>query len=102
MKEMGQFCKAYELREYRSFKGWTENKANARLEKQQVDVNEVEKPRELNDDDILYLQENFIVTDGIFLNQNIIFDQVSPAWIDFCKSELQFEVPMYETAASKQ
>ena len=30
-------------------------------------------PRELTDDDYVYLQGNFTVTDGIFIDENMIF-----------------------------
>ena len=47
--------------------------------------------------DLLYLQENYMVTDGVFLDENIIFDDVTPEWKDFCTHVLKFEVPVYET-----
>lgn len=52
--------------------------------------------RVLTDDDFLYLQENYVVTDGIFKDENIIFDNITTEWIDFCKNMLLFEVPVYE------
>jgi len=30
------------------------------------------------------MQENYVVTDGIFKDENIIFDNVTPEWKDFC------------------
>jgi len=50
----------------------------------------------LTDDDFLYLQENYVVTDGIFKDENIIFDKVTLAWKDFCDNTLLFEIPVYE------
>ncbi|MFP5264854.1 MAG: hypothetical protein ACLGJB_23440 [Blastocatellia bacterium] len=100
MAQMGKYCKAYPIPRLRAFKGWTENAQNARKEKRQIDGSEVEAPRELTDEDFLYLQENFTVTDGIFLDENIIFDNVSPEWVEFCKGELKFEVPDYQSEAA--
>jgi hypothetical protein len=57
---------------------------------------EKETPRVLTDNDFLYLQENYVVTDGIFMDENIIFNRVTPDWIEFCENELQFEIPVYE------
>lgn len=51
----------------------------------------------LTDDDFLYLQENYVVTDGIFKDENIIFDKITPQWKEFCQSNLAFEMPIYET-----
>ena len=96
MGKMGKYCKAYPIQRLRGFSRWKENSQNTRKEKQEVDGKEVETNRQLTDNDYLYLQENFVVTDGIFLDENIIFDDVSPEWIDFCKTDLKFEVPVYE------
>ena len=96
MAEMGRYCKAYYAADFRKFPGWKENVANLRKDKQEVNGKEVEVERhELKDDDILYLQENFVVTDGIFKDENVVFDQVTPEWEAFCTGELAFEIPDY-------
>ena len=96
MAKMGRYCKAYPITRFREFSGWTEDSQNARKTKQQIDGSEVEAPRELTADDHLYLQENFVVTDGIFIDENVIFDNVTPEWVEFTKTALNFEVPVYE------
>ena len=93
--EMGTYCKAYPIERFREFGAWSENAQNARKEKQLVDGKESEQVRDLTGH--LYLQENFTVTDGIFLDQNIIFDHVTPDWISYCKETLQFAVPQYDS-----
>ena len=95
MAEMGTYCKAYPIEKFREFSAWSENAQNARKEKHLIDGHETEKARDLTGH--LYLQENFTVTDDIFLDQNIIFDQVTPDWISFCKDTLQFAVPEYDS-----
>lgn len=97
MTTIGKYCKAYSLKKLRQFNQWTERSENTRKEKKEVDGKEVEVNRELTDDDFLYLQENYVVTDGIFKNENIIFDNLTPEWKDFCKNILHFEIPIYET-----
>jgi hypothetical protein len=89
MAKMGRYCKAYPIPRFREFKGWAENSANARKEN--------DEPRPLTDQDFLYLQENLVVTDGIFLDENIIFDQITSEWTDFCRDALQFEPPDYSS-----
>lgn len=96
MPVMGKYCKAYSLKKLRQFSQWAVHAENTRKEKQEVDGKEVEVSRELGDDDFLYLQENYVVTDGIFKDKNVIFDDVTSEWKDFCRSTLQFEVPIYE------
>ncbi|MEW6735159.1 MAG: hypothetical protein AB1489_27960 [Acidobacteriota bacterium] len=100
MAKMGKYCKAYPVKMLREFSGWTENTANLRKDKKRVDGKDVEVQRELTDDDFFYLQENYIVTDGIALDENIIFDKVTPEWEEFCKNNLKFEIPDY--AQSKE
>ena len=33
-------------------------------------------------------RRNFTVTDGIFIDENIIFSDVTPEWIEFCRNVL--------------
>jgi len=94
--EMGKYCKAYLCKQLREYPGWSEKRENVRKEKQEVDGKEVEVDRELTDDSILYLQENYVVTDGIFKDMNVIFDDVTDEWKEFCHSTLQFEIPVFE------
>lgn len=98
MRKMGRYCKAYPIQRFREFSGWIEIAENARKETKQVDGKEIEVIRELTDADYLYLQEDFTVTDGIFLEENVIYDDVSPQWKEFCAQTLKFEVPNYELA----
>ncbi len=97
MAEMGKYCKAYLAKDFRKYADWTENLDNLRKEMEFKDGEEVEIERtELKDDDILYLQENFFVTDGIMKDEQIIFDKVTDVWEGFCRKELEFEIPVYE------
>ncbi|GAA6620722.1 hypothetical protein [Scytonema sp. NUACC26] len=101
MATMGKYCKAYPIQKLRQFSQWTENAENTRKEKKEIDGKEVEVNRELTDDDFLYLQENYVVTDGIFKDENIIFDNVTPEWKEFCHKSLAFEIPVYEPVQVK-
>jgi hypothetical protein len=95
-KKMGKYCKAYYLSDFREFPRWPEKLDYMKKEKDTADSKEVERERPLTERDILYLQENYVVTDGIFLEEHVIFDAITPEWIDFCKKKLSFEVPVYE------
>lgn len=96
MATMGKYCKAYPIEKLRQFSQWTEKTENTRKETQTVEGKEIEVNRELTEDDFLYLQENYVVTDGIFKDENIIFDNITPEWKEFCDNVLNFEVPVYE------
>jgi hypothetical protein len=42
------------------------------------------------------VQENLAVTDGIFLDENVIFSDVTPEWIEFCRTVLGWRVSSEE------
>jgi hypothetical protein len=91
MNTLGKYCRAYPLSLLRQFPGWTEKPENARTIRKEVNGDTVEAPRDLTDEDYVYLQGNFTVTDGIFIDQNVIFDQVTPEWIDFCRNVVGYQ-----------
>jgi hypothetical protein len=88
MPILGRYSKAYPLGRLRQFSGWTERPENARRIRKEVDGEIVEVARALTDEDYVYVQRNFIVTDGIFIDENIIFCNVTPDWIEFCQTVL--------------
>lgn len=95
MAKMGNYCKAYLIKDFRAFPGWSENLDNLREEVTVSDGKEQRSRRALAEEDFFYLQENYVVTDGIFLDENVIFDGVTPEWVAYCCDTLKFEVPSY-------
>lgn len=93
MSKLGKYCKAYMIDDLRQFSGWSEG---AEMEKQSNVSTAAETVDDMNLNDILFLQENYIVTAGIFLDENVVFDKVTPEWIEFCRDTLKFEVPVIE------
>lgn len=67
----GGHCQAYPAFRFRAFPDW---EALAR--------------GEFADDHVLYLQEDYTVTDGIYQNERVVFDAVSDAWCRFCRDTL--------------
>ena len=96
MTTLGKYCKSFPLQRFRQFPGWNENLKNARKTRQEIDGVTVEVERELSDADYLYLQENFTVTDSIFIDENIIFNDVTSDWIDYCTNVLGVKFPPEE------
>lgn len=88
MTTLGKYCKAYPLAQLRQFAGWQEKAENARRVIKEVNGEMVTAARELTDADYVYLQTNFTVTDGIFIDENVIFSDVTPEWIEFCRNVL--------------
>jgi len=79
MPEMGRYLKAYPVERFREFPLW-------------------ETAHEPADRPYLYLQDDYSVTGGIFLDEEIVFNQVTPQWMEFCNKVLQFEIPNWEIA----
>jgi len=92
---MSTYCKAYSLARLRQYPNWKELSENTRKEKNADNGQDVAVPRKLSENDYLYLHDNFVVTDGIFEDQNIIFNDITPEWEQFCKDVLQFKIPDY-------
>jgi hypothetical protein len=88
MSILGKYCRAYPLQKLRQFPGWTEKAENSRRITREVNGEIVHEVRKLTDDDYVYLQTNHTVTDGIFVDENVIFDDVTPEWIEFCQKVL--------------
>jgi len=79
------------------FPGWCENTTSLRSSKRIVDGKETEfKRSRIEDSDILYLHDSYLVTDGIFKDENVVFDNVSDEWKRFCQEELKFSIPDYK------
>ena len=88
MKRMGMYCKAYQLSQLRQFAGWSENSQGpaAKQASPQIEENKI-----LSDDDLVYVQENYFVTEDLFIDEGIIFNNVTPEWQDFCRGVLMFD-----------
>jgi hypothetical protein len=91
MSKMGRYCKAYPIARLDEFGDWAKYYRKPENERQNG---------EAKDDDYLFLQENFTVTKGIFVDEDIVFDNVTSEWEDFCKNTLNFEVPADVSAMS--
>ena len=84
------YARAYLLGELRKFSDWREEKINW---KETIPAAENGNSRELSDDDVVFLQQDFTVTELIWPGENVIFNQTTPEWVAFCTQELRFKVP---------
>jgi hypothetical protein len=92
MAEMGAYCQAFQIKQLREFEDWHADLSGLRREVEGSDDPDVQ--RELTEDDVLYLQENFVVTDGIYKDEDVVFSEVTERWKAFCRERLQFEIPL--------
>lgn len=97
MKRLGNYCKAYPIERLREFSGWKEAEESAK--------HTTSSDSSTLNSEYLFLQENFIVTRGVFLDEEIVFDTITEEWKDFCRYTLSFSVPTdlasKETAAAE-
>lgn len=88
MKTLGRYCKAYKLGELRASpdfaRTWTEKV---------VSESKGGADDGLTDSSIVFLQEDFSVTAGIFYGERIIYDGTSEPWKNYCRDQLKFSVP---------
>lgn len=89
MSKMGKYCKAYMVSRLQEFDGWADN--YRRLEKDESHASD--NGNSAPENDYLFLQENFTVTKGIFLDEDVVYDNVTPQWINFCENTLEFKIP---------
>jgi hypothetical protein len=93
MATMGCYCKAYPIGEFRRYARWSE-KAVAKPP-EPIEAAPAEAASEEPEEPYLFLQENLTVTDGVMLDEYVVFDDVTPEWEAFCREQLQFEVPAW-------
>lgn len=90
-----KYCKAYHLADLRKFSSWSESRINW---KESKDANKEKTDGDAEsaafaDDKIVFIHQDFTVTDGVYHNENVIFNQVGGEWKEFCASSLGFKVP---------
>ena len=48
---------------------------------------------EFRDEDVVFIHEDYTVTKLMWHNENVIFNQVTPEWRDFCANVIGLKVP---------
>jgi hypothetical protein len=79
MAKMSRYVKAYSINRMREFPGWIEK----------IPVGSETEENET----YLFLHESLVVTKGVFVDTDIVYDDITPAWEDFCATQLQFSLP---------
>jgi len=89
MKKSGIYCKAYPAADLRAYPHWNELATPLEVEVEEGSGDDAAR----RTTSYYYLQDNYTVTAGIFLDENVAFDQVTDEWKTFCKDVLGFKVP---------
>jgi hypothetical protein len=85
-----KYCKAYHLGDLRAYPSWSESKINWKERQGEGEENNNEL---FADDKVVFIHQDFTVTESMYHNENIIFNSVEPAWREFCSNSLKFKVP---------
>ena len=87
-----QYCKAFYLQDLRQFPGWSESRINWQGSGDNNAAEDREEPG-FSDHDVVFLHQDLTVTQSMWHNENVLFQQITPAWEAFCTTVLQFQVP---------
>jgi len=93
MATMGNYCKAYYIRDLRNFPGWQDQEPSIETNSSGPAQDNPTEQATDTAEEYAFLQENYVVTKGIFKDEEILWDKVTPEWEQFCKETLQFAVP---------
>ena len=89
-----KYCKAYHLRDLRRFPAWFESRINWKEKKDQDSAKGSDNPETVfTDESIVFIHQDYSVTESMWQNENVLFNQVTDDWKSFCTSDLSFRVP---------
>jgi hypothetical protein len=84
------YCKAYYLKQLRTFPGWQKEEDNWRAGMAEAREDNADT---LTSESIVFIHQDYTVTQSMWPGEDAIFTNVTPEWRAFCASELKFSVP---------
>ena len=95
-----KYCKAYQLGSLRKYPDWNENRIVRKQNNQDTKgadrlnlSNNITDDGSLTDDKVVFIHQDYSVTESIWHNENVLFASVDAAWKEFCADFLKFKVP---------
>jgi hypothetical protein len=82
-----KYCSAYHLGDLRRYPAWNEGKA------EDSKTGENGPTQEPGDDEVVFLHQDYTVTKSMWAGEDVIFNDVTDQWKQFCTTELRFAVP---------
>lgn len=70
-----KYCTAYHVSDLSRYAGWTS------------------EAQDIKDDDVVFLHQDYTVTKSIWAGEDVVFNNVTDQWKEFCNNELRFVVP---------
>jgi uncharacterized protein len=99
-KSQLKYCKAYQLGSLRKYSGWDESRIACKNDNQEAVAtgrlnagNNETIDGDLTDDKIVFIHQDYSVTESIWRNENIIFDGADASWREYCTELLKFKIP---------
>jgi hypothetical protein len=88
------YCRAHLLKELRRYSGWSESRINWKdADSYKCDSDADAGEVEFSDDDIVYIHQDYTVTQSMWHDENVLFNEITSDWKEFCKKKLNFKVP---------
>ena len=84
MSVIGWYCKAYEQSSFETYSGWAAAKSKYEAAHGPIP-----------DSEVLFLHEDLALTVGAVREENVVVDEITDGWREFCYGELDFSVPEY-------
>ena len=95
-----KYCKAYHLGDLRAYPPWTESRLNWKDKKPDGSTsngkssdNDGSAEEGFADDKVVFIHQDFTVTESMWHNENVLFNRIDAAWKEFCANSLRFKVP---------
>jgi hypothetical protein len=85
MSKMGLYCKAIPVKMLRKFPEWPQQGLPGNGSQSKSGEHGE------TDEEIVYLQQDYSVTGGLFLDEDVVFRSDAASWLAFCKDELRFD-----------
>lgn len=89
-RQRRKYSKAYPLDLLKSFDAWEEKPVDA---EQFLTCGEDDAEDDQSETPIVFVHEDYTVTASIWAGEHVLFDEVTPAWKEFCLEELDFKPP---------
>ena len=88
-----KYCKAYHLGDLRKYARWSESRINWKKSERSNGESNGNGSEPLTDDKVVFIHQDFTVTESAWHNENVIFNSVDSGWEEFCVNSLAFRVP---------
>ena len=99
MAELSNYCKAYDLSILSKFPKWKLKDGVSPKAVGSLSGGENDELKDTANEEryYLFLHTDYHVTTGIYPSEDIAYDDITPDWVEFCKTTLKFEPPDFLT-----